>query len=102
MTFDVYQLEALNPPPTPVRNNKLVIVNNTYEDFFVSIPEAGVEYVALYRGQSLVFTLPTQYYEVYLNRHKRTGGYHAFLVLDSDKTVIATPSTGTSINLTIQ
>jgi hypothetical protein len=102
LNFNVYQLAVLDPPATPVRSNRLVVVNNTAQEFFVSIPEAGIAYAQIFKNQSLVFTLPIQDYSVFINRNKTPGGYSAFVSLTSDKTVILTPSTGTSVNVSVQ
>ncbi len=102
MNFNVYQLETLDSPPTPVRANRLIIVNNTAEAFYVSIPEGGVSYTEIGKNQSLVFNLPVQDYSVFISRNRAPGGYSAFVSLTSDRTVILTPSTGTQVNISVQ
>ncbi|MBN2501053.1 MAG: hypothetical protein JXB38_09775 [Anaerolineales bacterium] len=102
MNFDVYQLEAFDPPPTPVRTNKLIVVNNTTEAFYVSVPEGGVSYTEILKNQSLVFILPVQDYSVFISRNRLPGGYSAFVSLTSDKTVILNPSNGTTVNIDIR
>ncbi|MBN2501052.1 MAG: SH3 domain-containing protein [Anaerolineales bacterium] len=102
LNFNVYQLEAFDPPPTPIWTHKLVVVNDTPLDLFVSIPDAGIQYVNFISGQSLVFTLPVQDYTVFISRNQTPGGYTAYVALDRDLTVIASPTEHTSVYITIQ
>jgi hypothetical protein len=101
INFDVDTLEVIAAPATPETKYKLVIVNNSNEDWFVSVSEAGIPAARLLKNNSIVFELTPQTYTILIGNDK-LGGKATVIALSSDKTIILSSPEGRRLLITVQ
>ncbi|MBN2501089.1 MAG: hypothetical protein JXB38_09955, partial [Anaerolineales bacterium] len=100
INFDPYTLESIEAPPTQEIMYKLLIVNNTEDAWFISIPEADIPATNVAESASLVFELPAQTYHVVVGGKR--GGESKLVTLNQDITVKLNTSSTQKLLITVE